>query len=125
MMEPSCRTRVIFFDEVEKRKLTSRTDGEYFIPGRTSEYSRMFIVCFCEDGDLLSQWRGYGADQGYALGFDTAHIQELTLGELISLYSMESKIRHNTLQKSWKLLLGRRHTLELQNGMHPSGYCLA
>lgn len=31
---------------------------------------RPYVVSFCEDGDLLSQWRGYG-DQGggYALGF--------------------------------------------------------
>jgi hypothetical protein len=30
-----------------------------------------FAACFCEDGDLLSQWRGYrGAETGYALGMD-------------------------------------------------------
>lgn len=30
----------------------------------------IFAVCFCEGGDLLSQWRGYaGGRQGYALGF--------------------------------------------------------
>ena len=29
-----------------------------------------YICCFCEDGDLLSQWRGYGAvGGGYSLGF--------------------------------------------------------
>lgn len=33
---------------------------------------RVFVACFCGDGDLLSQWRGYaGRDSagGYALGF--------------------------------------------------------
>jgi hypothetical protein len=31
----------------------------------------VFAACFCEDGDLLSQWRGYTeAGGGYALGFD-------------------------------------------------------
>ncbi len=31
----------------------------------------VFLTCFCEDGNLLSQWRGY-AEQGlgYSLGFD-------------------------------------------------------
>lgn len=32
----------------------------------------IFVTCFCEDGDLLSQWRGYGGVDragGYALGF--------------------------------------------------------
>jgi DUF2971 family protein len=28
-----------------------------------------FAGCFSEDGDLLSQWRGYGQGGGYALGF--------------------------------------------------------
>ena len=27
-----------------------------------------FVCCFCEQGDLLSQWRGYTEGSGYALG---------------------------------------------------------
>jgi hypothetical protein len=31
-----------------------------------------FAICFCESGDLLSQWRAYGdGGRGYALGFDS------------------------------------------------------
>jgi hypothetical protein len=30
-----------------------------------------FVACFCEEGDLLSQWRGYTSGAiGYSLGFD-------------------------------------------------------
>jgi uncharacterized protein YjiS (DUF1127 family) len=30
-----------------------------------------YVACFCEDGDLLSQWRGYTqSGDGYAIGFD-------------------------------------------------------
>lgn len=29
----------------------------------------VFVTCFCESGDLLSQWRAYGADHGYAIEF--------------------------------------------------------
>ena len=29
---------------------------------------RVFVTCFCEDADLLSQWRSYGQG-GYAIGF--------------------------------------------------------
>ena len=29
-----------------------------------------FMVSFCETADLLSQWRGYGPGNGYAIGFD-------------------------------------------------------
>lgn len=31
-----------------------------------------YITCFCEEGDLLSQWRGYAGGSGWALGFDSA-----------------------------------------------------
>lgn len=32
---------------------------------------RAFITCFCENPDLLSQWRSYG-EAGYSIGFDVA-----------------------------------------------------
>ncbi len=36
---------------------------------------RPFIACFCEEGDLLSQWRGYGASESaYSLGVDLTGI---------------------------------------------------
>jgi hypothetical protein len=31
----------------------------------------VFVACFCEEGDLLSQWRGYAqAGEGYSIGVD-------------------------------------------------------
>src|SRR5712691_7887648 len=39
--------------------------------------STICITCFCENGDLLSQWRGYSAHgYGYSLGFDTTILRE-------------------------------------------------
>lgn len=32
----------------------------------------VYVTCFCESGDLLSQWRAYGSDHGYAIEFKTA-----------------------------------------------------
>jgi hypothetical protein len=33
--------------------------------------ARPFVACFCEEEDLLSQWRGYrGGETGYSLGMD-------------------------------------------------------
>ncbi|MGD0499081.1 MAG: DUF2971 domain-containing protein [Bryobacteraceae bacterium] len=29
-----------------------------------------YVVCFCEQNDLLSQWRAYGANEGYSIEFD-------------------------------------------------------
>jgi hypothetical protein len=33
---------------------------------KNSEFG-VYIACFCESGDLLSQWRGYGGGQGYSI----------------------------------------------------------
>ena len=34
-----------------------------------------YVTCFCESGDLLSQWRAYGSrGGGYAIGFSTPEI---------------------------------------------------
>jgi hypothetical protein len=41
----------------------------------------VYVVCFCESGDLLSQWRAYGSDHGYAVEFDSAAVQA-ALGEI-------------------------------------------
>ena len=30
---------------------------------------RLFVTCFCSNGDLLSQWRAYAGSGGYAVGF--------------------------------------------------------
>ena len=38
----------------------------------------IFAVCFCEDGDLLSQWRGYtGGTYGYSIGFHTESLMHI------------------------------------------------
>jgi hypothetical protein len=31
----------------------------------------IYVTCFCESGDLLSQWRGYGSDHGYSVEFNS------------------------------------------------------
>lgn len=36
-----------------------------------------FVVCFCENGDVLSQWRGYADNgEGCALGFSVKELEE-------------------------------------------------
>lgn len=62
--------RDIFMEEVKKLNLPPIEGGGYRLPGDSLDYFQMYIACFCEDGDLLSQWRGYGTNQGYSLGFD-------------------------------------------------------
>jgi hypothetical protein len=38
----------------------------------------IYVACFCEEGDLLSQWRGYaGAGEGYSIGVRAGELAEL------------------------------------------------
>jgi hypothetical protein len=57
-----------------------------------------FVASFSEDGDLLSQWRGYGGDgNGFAIGFDRFILDELAwstgwrLGPCIYSPNMQSR----------------------------------
>ena len=36
---------------------------------RGQRRKRIYVTCFCEDGNLLSQWRTYGQAGGYAIAF--------------------------------------------------------
>ncbi len=38
-----------------------------------------FFACFCEDGDLLSQWRAYGEGSGFSIGFEASALPSLTM----------------------------------------------
>jgi hypothetical protein len=33
---------------------------------------RIYVTCFCQDSDLLSQWRGYASADGYSIGLRSA-----------------------------------------------------
>lgn len=37
----------------------------------------VFITSFCENDDLLSQWRGYGGDMGYSIGWDFEELRNI------------------------------------------------
>ena len=39
----------------------------------------IYVSCFCEVDDLLSQWRAYGASGGFAIGFDSEALAAATL----------------------------------------------
>lgn len=64
----------------------------------------LYITCFCESGDLLSQWRAYGNQgNGYSIGFDTLglrnvhniHMQESNTNNIILgkvVYKNEKKL---------------------------------
>ena len=49
----------------------------------------IFIACFCEEGDLLSQWRAYGGrGGGYAIGYQDIAIRTSLIGSDYRLYKV-------------------------------------
>lgn len=53
-----------------------------------------FVVCFCEEGDVLSQWRGYANDgKGCSLGFSVDELRDYCnkYKDIITLEQVEYK----------------------------------
>lgn len=49
------------------------------VKGKLAQQVDVYICCFCLQGDLLSQWRGYGANgSGVSLGIDPKEFEWLT-----------------------------------------------
>ncbi|MGW6659358.1 DUF2971 domain-containing protein [Rhodococcus sp. NPDC055024] len=49
-------------------------------PGdRDTDRRSVYATCFCERGDLLSQWRGYGDGLGYSIGFRKSALDSMNL----------------------------------------------
>jgi|Tabmets5t2r1_1033131.scaffolds.fasta_scaffold15404_2 Protein of unknown function (DUF2971) len=60
------------------RQITSLLDPHYI-----HDFLTAYMACFCEEGDLLSQWRGYGGGGGiggYALGLDGRQMGDRPFG---------------------------------------------
>jgi hypothetical protein len=52
---------------------------DFHLPFDIFQGDSLFVASFAEDGDLLSQWRGYGGlGTGYALGFDGPTLRQAT-----------------------------------------------
>jgi hypothetical protein len=72
------------FDKLLDQKIEESTDdGEGKFLKEVRRAGRMmksssYLVSLSEDGDLLSQWRAYAPEGGYALGFSSERLRELT-----------------------------------------------
>ncbi len=71
------------------------------------DYPGPYVVCFCDEGDVLSQWRGYAGGHGWAIGFDAdelstcvatwdpseSALQQVTYGEAGISKAVERAVR--------------------------------
>ncbi len=66
-----------------------------------------YIVCFCTEGDLLSQWRGYARPGGYSIGLDPNTFPHTTLTNLDLIpvrYDANAHVeRVRELVKRWRV----------------------
>ena len=65
-------------DDDYSRATVMRSAADHLAPGglyAAKQYHFVYVACFCEVGDLLSQWRSYGAAGGYAVGFRMAQLR--------------------------------------------------
>ncbi len=63
----------------------------------------ILAICFCERGDLLSQWRGYSRGNfGYSLGFNTDALMQIGSGDGFTLGPCiyDSKVQHEIIQQA-------------------------
>jgi hypothetical protein len=52
-------------------KVVNTLHRVFMLPlSKLSRSSNIYVSCFCEQDNLLSQWRAYGQKGGYSLGFD-------------------------------------------------------
>jgi hypothetical protein len=72
-------------------------------------FTEVYVSCFCESGDLLSQWRGYGERGRYALGYSSESLSRITKGRLALVkvnYSQRDHEQHiRDLVSRWRTQL--------------------
>lgn len=61
--------------------------------------ARIYVVCFCEEPNLLSQWRTYGQNGGYSIGFDRSALEEFRTDATRMTITLEKVIYNVSQQK--------------------------
>ena len=70
------------------RKFLWTLDSNILKTGDRLSHDSIFISCFCENGDLLSQWKGYSNfGAGFSIGFNTENIVNKTNDDMFLIFS--------------------------------------
>lgn len=98
--------------ELTEHELAYRvwSDGAIrYVLSKVHTFCEAYVVCFCADPDLLSQWRGYGGGGGgYSLGFKADVLTSLGSGGLTLVRVIydedEQRRRVGELVSAWRAL---------------------
>jgi hypothetical protein len=80
-------------------------------------FGQPFIVSFCEDGDLLSQWRAYGRTSGFSLAFSPlSQADEVQLISKDGFRTMVKRVVYDHVKQRARLRFLLKHLIKLVNG---------
>jgi hypothetical protein len=80
-------------------------------------FGQPFIVSFCEDGDLLSQWRAYGGASGFSLAFSSlCHHDSVKLVCKDGFRTMVKRVIYDPEKQRARLRFLLTHLIKLVNG---------
>src|SRR5713101_1827221 len=80
-------------------------------------FGQPFIVSFCEDGDLLSQWRAYGGTSGFSLAFSSlCEHDHLKLVCKDGFRTMVKRVMYDPDEQRARLHFLLKHLVKLVNG---------
>ena len=63
-----------------------------------SVVARTYVACFCEDENLLSQWRTYGQSGGYSISFSRKALCELVIDKDLYIVTLQRVIYDKKIQ---------------------------
>lgn len=75
-----------------------------------------FVICFCEEGDKLSQWRGYADNgRGVSIGFSERELTQYS-GKYKDIITM-GKVKYKTVEEINDIIISKANNLlnELKN----------
>ena len=117
LSEPSFAASLIDETMDSVGRNTGRTPE--LVPNRQdyeSNFPDVYAFCFCEQGDLLSQWRAYGdRGGGYAVGFDRDKLQKcLSLGQYLIRVNYEPTEQARKINDDYQAVVRAVGTTRLQ-----------
>jgi hypothetical protein len=114
--------REVMAEELKGKQGRDVGDWLKWILDEQDAEARVYLASFCADGDLLSQWRAYGAfGGGYALGFDPGCLYGRQTREKRPYRILRKVIYDAELQRrimrDWLTELVRQKTVQQRNAV--------